>query len=290
MRFTNRGFLIVLIMVAGCLPQLARASETFITFDSPEGTRINAVFFAPDKATTPVPGIVMLHGCGGLFSKSGQIGKRERQWIDLLSAEGWAVLLPDSFGPRGHRTQCTAKQRSVTPQDHRQYDALGALRFLRSQPGIDPNRIVLMGWSNGAMTGLHAIMSGSPAAPSADEKDFVTAVLFYPGCIGIGKQFPEYTSRFPTLIQHGADDNWTLPKPCKRLVERATLQGGAPIEIDIYHGAVHGFDHPSSKLKTRNIPSKSNPGGRDVWVGTHPESREKAITRTMAWLRAHLGN
>lgn len=282
--------LIIAIIFAISVPSLARASEKFITFDSPEGTKIPAVYIEPQSpSASAVPGIVMLHGCGGLFTKSGKIGKRERAWIDILKAEGWAILLPDSFGPRGHRTVCTIKDRSITPRDHRQFDALGALKFMQSQPDIDPKRIALMGWSNGAMTGLRAVMTGSPAAPEGTSQDFITSVLYYPGCIAIGKEFPEYTFRVPTLIQHGADDNWTLPKSCQRLVERAQINGGQTIEIDFYEGAVHGFDHPSSELKTRNIPSKSNPvGGKDVWVGTHPESREKAIARTMAWLRERL--
>lgn len=282
--------MIFTIMTTLAVAPVAHAAETFITIESADGTAITAVYVPPVSSTSAVPAIVILHGCGGLFTKSGKIGKRERQWMDLFIAEGWAVLLPDSFGPRGQRSVCTSKARSITPKDHRQFDALGALRFLQSQSGIDPERIALTGWSNGAMTGLYAIMTGGPTAPATGVIDFRTAVLFYPGCVAIGKEYPNYTTRIPTLIQHGADDNWTLPAPCKRLAERTGIQEGAIIEIDIYAGAVHGFDHPSSELKTRNIPSKKNPNGRDVWVGTHPESRQKAIDRTMTWLRAHLKN
>jgi len=233
----------------------------------------------------------MLHGCGGLFKKSGKMSARTRAWIDLFNAEGWAILLPDSFGPRGHRYLCKTKSnnRPVTPDGHRQFDALGALRFMQAQPNIDPKRIALIGWSNGAMTGLHTVMKGSPSSPKDGTGDFITAVLFYPGCKTIGKQHPDYISRFPTLIQHGSMDNWTLPKPCQRLVERSHHQVGGLMEIDVYDGAAHGFDHPSSKPRTMELPSTQNPeAGWHVRIGTHPEAREKAILRTMNWLRDRL--
>lgn len=291
MKFVTGSGFILSTLVACLMASQPVSADAFVTFNSADGTEITGVYIKPDTpAPKQVPGIVMLHGCGGMFTKSGKINQRSQQWIDLFAAEGWVILLPDSFGPRGKRTICTAKTRTITPQGHRQFDALGALKFMQAQPEIDPKRIALIGWSNGAMTGLHTIMNGSPATPDPNAPDFKTAVLFYPGCIAIGKEFPDFTARMPTLIQHGSKDNWTLPKPCKRLVERAEIHGGAPIEIDIYDGAVHGFDHPSSKLRTRNVPSKSNPNGRDVWIGTDPEARERAIERTMTWLKTHLGN
>lgn len=266
------------------------ATEKFVTFDNADGKAITAVFIESQISQSGhVPGIVMLHGCGGLFDSSGKMSARTRAWIDLFKAEGWSLLLPDSFGPRGHRYLCKSKDRPVTPEGHRQFDALGALRFMQAQPNIDPKRIALIGWSNGAMTGLHTVMHGSPSAPGDGTGDFITAVLFYPGCKAIGKQYPDYISRFPTLIQHGSEDNWTLPKPCERLVERSKFQSKGRMEIDIYDGAAHGFDHPSSEPRTLELPSRSNPGGTwDVRVGTHPEARENAIARTMAWMRQYL--
>lgn len=282
--------LIVAILMIACLPSLSHASEKFVTFDSADGTTITAVYIESNTSNTEtVPGIIMLHGCGGLFKKSGMMSARTRAWINLFKAEGWSLLLPDSFGPRGHRYLCKSKDRPITPEGHRQYDALGALRFMQAQPNIDPKRIVLIGWSNGAMTGLHSVMSGSPSAPKDGTGDFITTVLFYPGCTAVGKQYPDYISRFPTLIQHGSEDNWTLPKPCKRLVERSQHQIDGLMEIDIYDGAVHGFDHPSSEPRTLELPSRRNPGSTwHVRIGTHPEAREKAIARTMAWLRQYL--
>ena len=76
------------------------------------------------------------------------------------------MLMPDSFGSRGARgSQCKVKKRVANEDDLRPLDAAGALKFLSTRPEIDQTRIVIAGWSNGAMTTLYTVREGSPAAP-----------------------------------------------------------------------------------------------------------------------------
>lgn len=264
-------------------------AEERVSFQNQRGDNIDAIYVAP-HSDAPAPAIVMLHGCGGLFTKSGKIASRERAWMEILSAEGWALLLPDSFGSRGHGSLCKVKNRPVKPDVERPFDALAALTWLSKQAGIDPAKIALMGWSNGAMTGLHTIRDGAAATPPTDQRDFKTAVVFYPGCIALKKDYPDYRPRVPTLIQHGALDDWTLAEPCRELVLKVRENPNAPpIFIDIYPDSYHGFDHPNSKVRaitTRHSGYKT--GERTVHVGNNPQAREKAIRRTLEWLRAHL--
>jgi len=281
-----------LIIVLGLL-LLAHGvdAEERVSFKNAHGETIDAVYIAsPASRTPPAPAVIMLHGCGGLYTKSGKIRSRERAWIDILHNEGWALLLPDSFGSRGHGNLCQTKDRPVKPERERPFDAVGALEYLAKLPGIDAAKIALLGWSNGAMTGLHTIRDGSPATISAGTKDFRTAIVFYPGCIALKKSFPDYRPRVPLLIQHGEKDDWTLAQPCVDLVRKVATAGDAPPAfIDVYPDAYHGFDHPNSKLKT--IITKHSgyaSGQREVHVGSNPEAREKAIARTLEWLRAHL--
>jgi len=271
-------------------PVIANADER-ISYKTAQGDTINAVYIAaPVDAPKPSPAVVLLHGCGGLFTKSGKVKSRETAWSKILHNEGWAVLLPDSFGSRGYGSLCQTKVRPVKPELQRPFDAMGALTYLAGIPEIDAKRIALLGWSNGAMTGLHTVRDGAEAATPAGNVDFKTAVVFYPGCIALNKSFPDYRPRVPTLIQHGELDDWTLAKPCRNLVEKVNARGDSPpMAIDVYPGAYHDFDHPSSKLKT--IVTKHSgyaSGQREVHVGSNPDAREKAIVRTMDWLRAHL--
>ena len=281
----------LIVLVLGPFSDLA--AEDVITYTTRQGDTIQAVYIpALTTAPAPAPAIVMLHGCGGLYDSKGQIRTRERAWIGELQAEGYALLLPASFASRGYASLCKTKDRPVTPEGQRPFDAMGAVQYLAQKPEIDPTRIGVLGWSNGAMTGLHTVRQGADAAPTDDETDLKTAVLFYPGCIALKKSYPEYEARVPTLIQHGALDDWTLPDPCRELVAAArNRDGGAPIFIDLYEGAYHGFDHPSSKVRgiiTKNSAYAS--GQKEVHVGTHPEARKQAIARTLAWFRDHLGS
>lgn len=267
------------------------AADEQISYKTAVGDTINAIYVAaPPGAPKPTPAVIMLHGCSGLFTNGGKIKARETAWRDMLHNEGWALLLPDSFGSRGYGSLCQTKIRPVKPERERPLDALGALLYLAGLPDIDPARIALLGWSNGAMTGLNTIYDGAPASPPKGIADFKTAVLFYPGCVTVNKSFPEYRPRVPTLIQHGELDDWTLAKPCQELVAGVRARGHAPeMDIDVYPGAYHDFDHPTLQLKTVITKSTSYATGqREVHVGANPEARAKAISRTLDWFRAQL--
>lgn len=283
---------LVIGATAFLLLQSASASaEDVISYTTSQGDEIKAVYIpAPNTAVKPAAAIIMLHGCGGLYTTKGKIRSRERAWIDILHAEGYALLLPASFASRGYGYLCKIKNRPVTPQGQRPHDAMGAVQYLAMRPEIDPKRIAFLGWSNGAMTGLHAVRMGADVEPASNSMDARTAVVFYPGCIALKKSYPDYEARIPTLIQHGALDDWTLPDPCRELVANATNRnGGAHMSIDLYDGAYHGFDNPNSKVRTITTKhSGYKSGERTVHVGTNHEAREKAIARTLEWFRTHL--
>ncbi len=252
-----------------------------VAITSGDGTRISGYLFRPDTQEAR-PAILMLHGCSGLLTKSGKLKSRERAWRDIFLAEGYVVLLLDSFTERGHRSICKIDlaNRPIEPDRERPHDAYGALRWLQSQPFVRPDRVTLAGWSNGAMAMLWTVFSAAEQRPATLTHDFHSAFGFYPGCLTLRKRQPRYTTAVPTLLQIGADDNWTLPGPCKELVEVANATGGARMALDAYEGAVHSFDYPNSKRRTISVSN-----GRRVEIGTDPVARQKAIERIKAYLR-----
>src|SRR5438045_8693834 len=70
--------------------------------------------FALPEGDGPFPAMVAMHGCAGLFTSTGVLDARFRAWADLLRGLGYAVLLVDSFGPRGVREECTLSPQPVT--------------------------------------------------------------------------------------------------------------------------------------------------------------------------------
>jgi len=104
-----------------------------VTFASPasgpatgESATIGALLFRPaDMAPGERrPAIVALHGCGGMYSavkaRREVLSVRHQTMADLLTAEGYVVLFPDSFRSRGVEEICTtkARERTVTVTGH----------------------------------------------------------------------------------------------------------------------------------------------------------------------------
>ncbi len=264
----------------------AVAEEERLELKSLDGTLLTARLFKPDGAG-PFAAVVMLHGCGGMLNRDGELTSRPRAWAEIFTGLGWAVLMPDSFTARGHGSICKLKDRPVRPERERPYDAYGALKWLQAQPYVKPAKVALVGWSNGAMTLLWTLKDDAKARPDDLAHDFAAGVAFYPGCIAVRKT--DYRPKVPTLLQVGLADNWTMPKPCIALVDEANGRGGAKMEIDAYEDAVHGFDSPDSKLRTIKASSRTSPTGlREVRVGTNPEARAKAIARVSAYLKRAL--
>ena len=130
------------------------------------------------------------------------------------------------------------------------------------------------------MAMLWTVFSGAFQRPHDLTYDFRAAFGFYPGCINLRERLPAYTAAVPTLLQLGADDNWTWPKPCQELSKTANALGGALVTADTYKGAVHSFDHPTSKRRTISVSDF-----RQVRIGSDLEARRKSIDRIRLFLK-----
>jgi len=289
-----------LILLAACLALLscqtassspARTPSSLldnhaVTFTSGDGSELSGYLYKP-PGDGPFDTILMMHGCSGMLDRDGSIKPRETAWLEILRAEGYAVLLADSFTKRGYGSICRIRSRPITPSRDRRHDAYGALRWLQAQPFTQADRIVLMGWSNGAMSMLWAVKRDAPQRPKNLAHDFRAAIGFNPGCITLRRKNPDYAAAVPVLLQIGLADDWTKPKPCMALVDEATARGsGAKMTYDAYADAYHGFDHPDSKpraITTKHSAYRS--GKRTVHVGTNVEARAQAIANVKAYLR-----
>jgi dienelactone hydrolase len=244
------------------------------SFRSADGTTIRAVYMKPPGAG-PFPAVVALHGCGGLYSTRGPgLSRRHQDWAARWVAQGYAVLMPDSFGSRGLGSICGTRERAVRPGRERVADVQGARAFLQSQPDIRANRIVLVGWSNGGSTVLHAVSRG--AAARDGRPDFARAVAFYPGCRTPLERGTN--SRVPVSILIGGADNWTPAGPCRALVDRMRASGNRA-DITVYPDAYHGFDDPASRVRERSGLAYTGDGSGRAMVGTNPAARQDAIRR-----------
>ena len=145
------------------------------------------------------PAVVLLHGCNGIAE--------EEEIIKLILAQhGFSVFLPNSFARIGRRANCdlSSYATSLFPQAHdfRLQEIDYALDRLRAQPWIDPDRIFLMGFSEGGM-----------AAARYDGDAVAGIVITGWHCQGrepyVGIKAPPSV---PVLTMIGGDDPWYQAK------------------------------------------------------------------------------
>lgn len=251
------------------------------TFEVPslDGTVIRALVFQPAQAARGT--VVALHGCGGLFAtagaRKGQLNARHQGMADLLVAQGYAVVFPDSLNPRGVAQLCTQKmgERNIS-QNERRRDTLATLNWVAAQPWATPSKMALLGWSHGGSAVLSATQQQHPEVLAQSVRAAV-AIAFYPGCSAAARA--SYQPNAPLILMLGEKDDWTAPEPCIALGRTV----GA--EVNVFADSYHDFDNPVGEVRLRkDVPNGVNPG-QGVHVGPNPAAREKAYARVLDALR-----
>jgi dienelactone hydrolase len=270
---------------------------------------IPATILRPSGAG-PFPAIVIVHDCSGLGAhSSGSPGR----WASLLAGEGYVVILPDSFAPRGFPNGvCTvsnapsgAALAAVLPLA-RAIDAFAALDYLRTLPYVDRDHIGIMGGSHGGSTTLAAMIDAPnplALAPRPAGAVFAAAVALYPGCgahfggWSVEREYRErgavtrfigvYKPVAPLLILIGEKDDWT-PAPHCEAMAKASQQAGYPVSIKVYPGAYHAFD---SNFPPRYVPERRNVNksdGRGATTGGDPAAWKDSILQVKAFFGRYL--
>lgn len=274
--------MVAAMVLTGLLPLRAAAGNAVayekVRIPSDESP-LDGVLYRP-AGPGPFPAVVALHGCGGLWRDKGKLSNRHSDWGERLAAAGFMVLMPDSYGSRGLGSQCGVKELTVRASRERVIDAVAARRWLQSLPDVRADAITLLGWSGGGTTILSAIRADR--SPADGKPDFIRAIAFYPSC-RMQSESTSFKARLPVMILMGANDDWTPPAPCDFLAQAARRRGET-INLVVYPGAVHDFDHPRLEVKERSDIAYSATGTGKATVGTDPAAREDAIKRVKAFL------
>ncbi|MGX4807067.1 dienelactone hydrolase family protein [Bradyrhizobium guangdongense] len=238
---------------------------------------LHAQLFKPEGAG-PFPTVIALHGCGGLGSRSDSVLPRYRDWAERLLKAGNAVLLPDSYGSRELGPQCRVKEMHVKARRERVTDIAASRAWLMKQTWVERDRVSLIGWANGASALLWAVR---PQAVARDAgPDYRAAIAFYPDCrisAGLG-----WSTRVPTLLLIGANDDVSSPPACRQMVEGAHGRS-ALARIVVYPGAYHDFDRANTPLHAAGgSPDAAAP--EHGHLGTDSEARAESQKEVAEWL------
>lgn len=180
----------------------------------------------------PFPAAVLVHGSLGLSGV-------QFDYAETLRERGYAVLMLDSFTPRG-RSDVVGDQLAVTAQTMT-IDAYAALNVLSTHPSIRADRIALIGWSKGGGVAQLAMKRRYRDLLAVGELRFAAHVAFYPWC---GEQDADLDlTDAPVLFVLAGRDGWVDPQSCRDYAARLD-EAGQEVHFAEFPDAEHGFDHP----------------------------------------------
>jgi dienelactone hydrolase len=265
------AFVIVLLTasVAGCTFAMAETSASIVDFETPL-SRLQPLqgYLRQPAGAGPSPAVVLLHSCNG------NAQRLDERWGKLIAAWGYVTLTVDSFGPRGLRNTCS----SGAPIDLA-LDAYRALGYLAQQRFVDPDRVAVLGFSQGAWQALSSVERGIVEQVSSNK--FRAAIAFYPHCLGFKGDMT-----VPTLILIGELDDWSLATECRNMVDGRDDWGisrqqhqGAPIKLIVYPGAYHAFDAAglTTPVQLLGHHLEFNPSATDQSIGAVREFLKATI-------------
>ena len=268
-------------LVSACAPAHVGAPVTFRNVTPGTPTEIAGRLVRP-SGDGPFPAVLQLHGCAGVEAQS-------YRWARWFADRGYVALVMDSFGPRRVSTDCRPGP-DEPPNTARFEDAFGALRFLRAQPFVIPDRIAAVGWSQGGVFAMAVINGPSLERAKArgvelPAQGFTASIGLYPG--GCPSLVKEQVIR-PLLVLIGEADDWTPAKDCVDMVHAMTSRG-ADAHIVVYPGAYHYFDKVGQRLEVLpHVENDSKPGGVGATVAYQTEAAADAHRRVEAFLARHL--
>src|ERR1700720_4143344 len=183
-----------------CAAAPSEPSATVVEFENPLASPLPLQgYLRRADSAAPSPAVVLLHACNGNWRRL------DERWGKRIASWGYVTLTVDSFGPRGIKNTCN----SGAPVDLA-FDAVRALNFLVRQPFVDPARIAVLGFSQGAWLALASVEHG--AIEKTSQNKFRAAVAFYPRCLG-----SKGNMTVPTLILIGERDDWAPAQECRNM-------------------------------------------------------------------------
>lgn len=248
----------VIVLLTGSVA-VAETSASVVDFETPlsKSQPLQGYLRQPAGAG-PSPAVVLLHSCNG------NAQRLDERWGRRIATWGYATLTVDSFGPRGLKNTCSSG--AVVDLA---LDAYRALGFLVQQRFVDPARVAVLGFSQGAWQALTSVERGSVEQVSPNK--FRAAIAFYPHCLGF-----KGNMTVPTLVLIGELDDWSLATECRNMVDGRDDWGisrqkdqGVPIKLIVYPGAYHAFDAPglTTPVQLLGHHLEFNPSATDQSIG-----------------------
>ncbi|MDP6038762.1 MAG: S9 family peptidase, partial [Candidatus Latescibacteria bacterium] len=250
----------------GGIPTDRFAGPNLIHYPSFDGREIPAWFYRPpDSDGTPAPTVVIVHG-----GPEGQSRPNFQFLAQYLIQHGYAVFVPNVRGSAGY-----GKTYGHLDDVEKRMDSVADLAYgahwLKAQPKLDPNKIVVYGGSYGGFMVLAALThhpdlwaAGVDIVGISNFATFLENTSAYRRAhreaeyvsLEHDREFLERIApinhvdkiRAPVLVIHGANDTRVPLSEAEQLVE-ALKERNVPVEFLVFDDEGHGI----VKLKNKRV-------------------------------------
>ncbi len=251
------------------LPEISIVSWTL-----PDGTMVEGILELPSgysKSDGPLPLVVEIHG-----GPTASTWYRMRFWIygrTLAAANGYALLSPNYRGSVGYGdaflTDLIGRENDIEVKD-----IIAGVDAMVERGIADPNRLAVMGWSNGGfltnslITVSDRFKAASSGAGVLDQNlqwatedtpghviNFMDGNLPWQNPDAYRAASPLYglgSVTTPTLIHVGGNDPRVPPAHSRALYRALRQYLGVPTELVVYPGEPHGlttYEHRKAKME-----------------------------------------
>jgi dienelactone hydrolase len=213
------------------IPSLTISDRQFLTGDANGKPVTVAGEFRIAQGSGRLPVVVLMHGSSG-------IGANIEPWVHQFNAMGISTFVIDGFSGRG--LTAVGSNQALLGRLNFILDIYRSLDILAHHPRVDPERIVLMGFSRGGQAALYASLDRFNKLWNKSGVEFAGYIPFYPDCSTTYATDTEVAAR-PIRIFHGTPDDYNPVASCKAYVARLQ-QAKRDVVLTEYPDSAHGFD------------------------------------------------
>jgi dienelactone hydrolase len=159
-------------------------------------------------------------------------------WAHQFNAMGISTFVIDGFSGRG--LTAVGPNQAMLGRLNLIVDIYRSLEILAKHPRVDPDRIVLMGFSRGGQAALYASLDRFNKLWNKSGVQFAGYIPFYPDCSTSYATDTEVAAR-PIRIFHGTPDDYNPVASCKAYVGRLA-SAKRDVVLTEYPDSQHGFD------------------------------------------------
>jgi dienelactone hydrolase len=192
------------------IPSLTLSDQQFLTGDANGKPVTVAGEFRVAQGSGRLPVVVLMHGSSG-------VGANIEAWVSHFNRMGISTFVIDGFSGRG--LTAVGPNQALLGRLNLIVDIYRSLDILAKHPRVDPDRIVLMGFSRGGQAALYASLDRFHKLWNKSGLQFAGYIPFYPDCSTTYATDTEVAAR-PIRIFHGTPDDYNPVASCNACVAR----------------------------------------------------------------------